>query len=40
MELFCFQDKFICLDKPIVVFDYNQRVALATVRFLKFAEAF
>ena len=40
MDLFCFQDKFICLDKPIAVFAYNQRVALATVRFLKSAGSF
>ena len=35
MDLFCFQDKFVYLDEPIAVFAYNQRVALATVRFLK-----
>ncbi|EFX53872.1 hypothetical protein HMPREF9422_0067 [Streptococcus cristatus ATCC 51100] len=35
MDLFCFQDKFICLDEPIAVFAYKQRVVLATAYFLK-----
>ena len=40
LDLFCFQDKFVYLDGLLAVFGYNQRVALATVRFLKFAGAF
>ena len=40
MDLFCFQDKFVYLDGLLAVFGYKQRVALATVRFLKFAGAF
>ena len=33
MDLFCFQDKFICLDEPLAVFAYNQRVVLAAACF-------
>lgn len=40
LDLFCFQDKFVYLDGLLAIFGYNQRVALVTVRFLKFAGAF
>lgn len=40
LDLFCFQDKFVYLDGLLAIFGYKQRVALVTVRFLKFAGAF